>query len=733
MLRTAVILIILLNFIVAYCSVLVPVKTIDSPSIPVGEKHVVPESKGNGKNVLQKTFLFNGSYVYLEDVLFVLKNQNWTEEEQPCLKRTVSLLRNLQNFTLWAAWNWDSIASEPQGLLYGSRFHLGNYDECMDAPWYKDHEELRSQYCLADIVLERTDKAVKKRAHDPYDPYQSALNLLEHQSYFLRPLNRLTWGMCVPDICQKESVARLMGILLAHSHLGAAGLKANVAVNSCDKANEPVHYDALFYAFFLVFGALTVISVVCTLLNKKDLNKRILIITKAFDLKDNALDLLKIKKEGIEVLYGIRFFTMVIIVINHQFGITNGGPISNGYRVDEDIVSFIGMFLLHDDVMVDSFFWLSGFLTANIITKVKGSLNLPVFLLRRYVRLAVAYAVTIFYICSVYPYSGSGPLWKKAISQDTDQCRKNWWASLLMISNYFDTENICLVVSWYIPCDFHFFVVTLLAYWLYKNNKLTGQIAAVLLSVAAIMSPGIVNYLYNLPPIQLFTFDFISNPRGQKQFHLTYIKSHTRFAAYLIGFFSGYIFVRYYTMKNKRISQKWSLIGMLTGITLMIAVLFSGPPYLWRQYTVLESAIYAALNRPVWACGISFIVLSCAFGNVPLIKSFFCWHAWVPLSRLAYGLYLTHSLIIARNVYVTRNMQHNDYVTMLTMSGGVVVEGLIASFLIWILVEAPINNLLAVCLLPRREPSTTEEKNEQNQGHLQDNLPPVVQIDSSKV
>ncbi|XP_045502860.1 nose resistant to fluoxetine protein 6-like [Colias croceus] len=727
--RTALILIISLNFIVAYSSVLVPVKNTDTS---IREKQIVPESKGNGKNVLQKTFLFNGSYVYLEDVLFVLKNQNWTEEEQPCLNRTVSLLRNLQNFTLWAAWNWDSIASEPQGLLYGSRFHLGNYDECMDAPWYKDHEELRSQYCLADIVLERTDKGVKKRDHDPYDPYQSALNLLEHQSYFLRPLNRLTWGMCVPDICEKESVVRLMGILLAHSHLGAAGLKANVAVNSCDKANEPVHYDGLFYSFFCVFGVIIAVCVISTILNKKDSNYRN-IITKAFDLNNNAMDLLKVKKEGIEVLYGIRFFTMVIIVVSHQFGISNGGPISNGYRVDEDIVSFIGMFILHDDVMVDSFFWLSGFLTANIITKVKGPLNLPVFFLKRYVRLAVAYAVTIFYVCSVYPYTGSGPLWKTAVSQDTDQCRKNWWASLLMISNYFDTENICIVVSWYIPCDFHYFVITLLAYWLYKKNKLTGQIVAVLLSIAAIISPGVVNYLYNLPPIQLFTFDFISNPRGQKQFHLTYIKSHTRFAAYLIGFFSGYIFVRYYTMKNKRISQKWSLIGMLIGIALMIAVLFSGPPYLWRQYTVLESAIYAALNRPVWACGISFIILSCAFGNVPLIKSFFCWRAWVPLSRLAYGLYLTHSIMIARNVYVTRNMQHNDYITMLTMSGGVVVGGLIASFLIWLLVEAPINNLVTAWLVPSRKSSPIEDKNEQNNGHLQENLPPVVQIDSSKV
>lgn len=57
----------------------------------------------------------------------------------------------------------------------------------------------------------------------------------------------------------------------------------------------------------------------------------------------------------------------------------------------------------------------------------------------------VAYAVIIFYISAVFPYTGSGPLWNRAISQDTEQCRKNWWLNLLMVSNYIDTENIVSV------------------------------------------------------------------------------------------------------------------------------------------------------------------------------------------------------------------------------------------------------------------------------------------------
>lgn len=51
-----------------------------------------------------KTFTADERGIYLDDVLFALNNQNWTEEEQPCLNQTLLMLQNLQNFTLWAVW-----------------------------------------------------------------------------------------------------------------------------------------------------------------------------------------------------------------------------------------------------------------------------------------------------------------------------------------------------------------------------------------------------------------------------------------------------------------------------------------------------------------------------------------------------------------------------------------------------------------------------------------------------
>lgn len=75
--------------------------------------------------------------------------------------------------------DWDSVSSQPQGLLYGNRYQLGNFDECMNAPWSKTNPELKTQYCLAEIVLERTDHVARQRSKGHVEPYQSALDFIQ--------------------------------------------------------------------------------------------------------------------------------------------------------------------------------------------------------------------------------------------------------------------------------------------------------------------------------------------------------------------------------------------------------------------------------------------------------------------------------------------------------------------------------------------------------------------------
>ncbi|XP_063831604.1 nose resistant to fluoxetine protein 6-like [Ostrinia nubilalis] len=448
--------------------------------------------------------------MYLEDVLVGLKYQNWTEDELPCLNQTLVLIRSLQNFTLWAVWEWDSVSSQPLGLLSGNRYQLGNFDQCMNPPWMSTYPEVESQYCLAEVSLERSDHA-KKRRLDDIKPYENALDFIQHHTPNVRPLSHLTWGACVPSVCQPRSVERLVSAVLARSHLSAAGLRPRIAVSEpCQQTNSPRKFDALFYAFVSLMVVLALICLMCTIINAKRKNSNSLSynVCKAFCLKENSKDLLKMQKDGIEVIYGIRYLTICFIVMCHQAGMLNSGPISNGIGVDKEVtLSPFAIFILHDDVFVDTFFVISGFLMAKTITAYEKLPNIFLLLLKRYIRLVVALAVVVFYVCAIFPLTGSGPLWERFVAGETDACLTNWWLNILMLSNYINTDNACIVVSWYIPCDFHLFALTILTYALYKRWRGFGLVCACVLTTASVITPGVVNYVNNLSAVQLFTFE----------------------------------------------------------------------------------------------------------------------------------------------------------------------------------------------------------------------------------
>lgn len=77
---------------------------------------------------------------------------------------------------------------------------------------------------------------------------------------------------------------------------------------------------------------------------------------------------------------------------------------------------------------------------------------------------------------------------------------------------FFMDPSQCIVVSWYIPCDFHYFCVFVLLYWLYKRyprfSRFAGASAGVI-TILAIILPGVINYIYDMPAVQLFTYEYV--------------------------------------------------------------------------------------------------------------------------------------------------------------------------------------------------------------------------------
>lgn len=104
-----------------------------------------------------------------------------------------------------------------------------------------------------------------------------------------------------------------------------------------------------------------------------------------------------------------------------------------------------------------------------------------------------------------------------------------------------------MVHSWYLPCDFHYFIIAIfLCIWIKKEKK-SGLVALTIFTIISLAIPFAITVIYKRPALMHFYPEFLSGPKVYIDFLLTYSKSHTRATPYFVGMFIGYL---YYKLKG---------------------------------------------------------------------------------------------------------------------------------------------------------------------------------------
>lgn len=84
----------------------------------------------------------------------------------------------------------------------------------------------------------------------------------------------------------------------------------------------------------------------------------------SFSLRRNCYKLFEIENEETEhlkILYTSKYITIVFIIIAHRSAIFLSAPVLNYQAYEEQVLrSFQNMFMPHGDLLVDSFFFISG-------------------------------------------------------------------------------------------------------------------------------------------------------------------------------------------------------------------------------------------------------------------------------------------------------------------------------------------------------------------------------------
>ncbi|KAL3287100.1 hypothetical protein HHI36_001584 [Cryptolaemus montrouzieri] len=619
----------------------------------------------------------------------------------------------------------DATARSSTGVLRGSIFNMGNFDQCLSS-----RAPFETKYCLATIRA-NIPRPIEPRINEKslyFDPNENVLQrLYKYEDKTQQSRNVINMGWCVPSSCP---TADLENSLNLHFESESTLLdeynvtyKANINEIFCQSESESIYFDNLDISFCVLCVIIVVLVVggssydfsrVKKFESKHDKSTFTEKMLLAFSVKKNFVDLTKIdeRNNALKILYGIKTFSILLIIMDHRFGTTVSSAIFNFDFVERQYRSPFACFIFHGDLFVDTFFMFSGLLvTYGLLGQFeKRNINPGFIIILRYIRLTPVYAFVIFYYATLFNHTGNGPLWKLIVGGDYQACRKNWWTNLLYINNYVNADNMCMTHSWYLPCDFHYFIIAIIICLLIKKQKKVGLFALLMVVLISLIIPFLITVIYQRPSMLFFYPDFLTNPKQHIDFLLTYSKSHTRATPYFVGMFSGYI---YHKLKgsNYHIPMKKSLMILTGSIILLLATILTAAffydPY--HPYNAIESGFYASLHRAAWAIGSIGLLYVASFGHAIPLKNILTWSPWIPLSKLIYSAYLIHmqfQLRIAAKVSAPVKIGYFDCISSALSD---MVLAFISALVLYLAIEAPLRNIFKELLYPSRPPTAGKE------------------------
>ncbi|CAG4940148.1 unnamed protein product [Colias eurytheme] len=640
------------------------------------------------------------SSVVLASDLLSLTSAVSNVADKLCREQGYRFLDGLLSNKRWALKMFDASAKSPQGLLFGSSYHLGNFDECMDIDEPGEGLTVEGQYCLATIKWREGEESKKIRTGRG---------------------ESLRWAVCVPSSCDARSVARFVGDVLSHS----VGNTTKVEVTEKDcYTRRPLSVNKLdisFLVLILFFALILTLSTSYEIYairnNKKETNMHNLIIS--FSLINNIKKILSTKQNnglGLECIAGIKALAMVFIIAGHACLFIGSGPVMDAKAWDRLIQDPVNAFMLNNTLLVDTFLFLSAFLFSRLmlieLDKRRGRLNVIPILVFRYIRVTPAYFVVIFFYMTWLPKIGEGPLWENRIQLEQERCMDSWWTNILYINNYLKTDRMCMFQSWYLSVDTQlFFVAPFFIYSLWHWRRF-GPILMAIATIASLVIPSVITYRDHLDPTFLFYAKEFTDFATNFYFIEAYIKTHMKMTPYFMGLLTGYILHRI-QVQNYEFSNLLKTFGWTTSIILGTVTTFSVSLFYqdWYQYSTIEAAAYISLHKFAWSIANGWLIIACATGNGGILGKFLAWRFLVPIAKLTFCAYLVNGII---ELYYVGQLRHPLHITFFTIAANAISHLVLTFFLALILCvtfESPLHGIEKILLRMFARPVLSDNAN----------------------
>jgi len=267
----------------------------------------------------------------------------------------------------------------------------------------------------------------------------------------------------------------------------------------------------------------------------------------------NLLKIFTVQEGGdqtLTVLNGVRVLSIWWVIVGQSFSYLMIAPVQN-FQTVTDILEDKSIALVEGwAYAVDTFFFLSGFLSFHLLTakayKRNGKMNLAFVYFHRYYRLIFPVLFITFFVMYVFPFLGFGPIYRWEANRMFASWDQYWWTNLLFINNLipFTRKSECIGWLWYLANDFQFFLMTPPIIYAYCKNRKVGYLVAALLVVISMVVNGALTLAFNVSVL------WGSADMGFNGNDSMVTKPWSRMGVYFVGGMLGLSFFEYTNRRN---------------------------------------------------------------------------------------------------------------------------------------------------------------------------------------
>ncbi|KFM60148.1 Nose resistant to fluoxetine protein 6, partial [Stegodyphus mimosarum] len=321
-----------------------------------------------------KSFL-NG---VLSHLLYAKEVLNLTSQ---CQRESLQLISGLKNLETWAIRFLDSSAKPQSGFISGAVSSFGAYKQCLDTvatekPYKGNRKALfQGQYCLIDVKPPLPNKTRVIGLNDHLEELRNfsgsefLKTVTKMAHYFHLIPSRL--GVCIPSGCSRTDMDQLAKLTGEHMHLSAK--ISTCEVHEKDQYTETVIFVICVCSFLILLVLLSSLVEVLSHSHKMNLEHKGFQALLAFSLLTNFKKLFYVKSssDSLLFLHGIRALSMFWVVLGHTYIFHSRSVFmfENTLDFKTSMSTFLSQTIVNGALVVDTFFFIGGFLTCYLFTK----------------------------------------------------------------------------------------------------------------------------------------------------------------------------------------------------------------------------------------------------------------------------------------------------------------------------------------------------------------------------